>query len=128
MTMIRNMPVNSYPEWLSDEAARKVYDATLSTLKKPTLEQLEMLAAYADAYGNLRRLRTQPEKARVWRGAMLYARNGLGLGAPTFIDLLELIIDSGNVGELGATAHLNPGWQLPETARPEDYLTTPVNY
>lgn len=113
----------TYPEWLGGEA-RRVFDRTLPKIKDVNPAKLEMLAAYADAMINLRRLRNDPEKARVWRGALLYCRNGLGLGAQVFIDLFDLLIDSGN-GEWSLTEHLDPKWQI---ERPKDYLSAPLNY
>jgi hypothetical protein len=114
--------MSEYPEWLS-EAGRAVFDATLPGLRDTSPEMLEILAAYADAVVNLRKVRNDPAKAQVWRKAMLYARNGLGFGGRVFVDLVGLLCDSGWPGEPDPTAHLKPSWQLPETERPEDYMT-----
>lgn len=120
LTIFSKMDELDYPTWL-DEDGRRVYAATLSKVKEPTPERLEMLAAYADAIVNLRRVRNDPERAALWRGVVLYARNGLGFGDRVFVDLLELIIDSGRVNEPVAVFCLKPEWQLPEAERPEDH-------
>ena len=110
------------PEWLSDDA-RKIYLATLPHLKIVTPESLRMLAAYSDCLVHLHQLRHDADKARVWRGAMIYCRNGLGIGPRLFVDLMELILDSADQPEL--IQHLENAWQI---ERPVNYGTAPRNY
>ena len=116
--------MSTYPEWLSEDA-RKIFSATLPKLKDVTPEKLEMLAAYADAMAHLRKLQNDPQKARVWRGALIYCRNGLGLGAQVFIDLMDLLLDSGDADEISVTLHLDTKWQI---ERPEGYRVAEPNY
>ncbi len=113
-----------YPEWLSEDG-RKVFDHTLPKIENVSAETLEMLAAYADAIVNLRKLRGIPDKAAIWRRAMLYARNGLGIGPKVFVDLLDILLDwqfmDYPVDEPPPYGHLKQNWQLPETMRPGEY-------
>lgn len=115
--------MNEHPEWLSEEG-RKVFDLTLPKIKNVSVETLEMLAAYADAIVNMRRLRETPEKAAIWQRAMLYARNGLGIGPKVFIDLLDILLDwsftDGPINEPEPYFHLKSYWQLPEIMRPAE--------
>lgn len=119
---VNSMPA---PDWLSSEADL-IFRKLLPKISITGPEDVFRLAAYADCLVNLRRVRKDPKKARVWTGAAIYCRNGLGLrNAVMFISLMDLLIDSGNVGEYGLTAHLEPEWQI---ERPADYLTAPYNY
>jgi hypothetical protein len=116
--------MSEVPEWLTADE-RAVYLATLPKLQRVSPEILDMLAAYANAVVNLRRVRKDPRKARVWRGAMIYCRNGLGFGNRLFIDLMELLLDCGEVNELEVVNHLKPEWMI---QRPGNYLTAEPNF
>jgi hypothetical protein len=118
------MTMTTPPDWLSP-AARTIFDATLPKVGLLTMEKVSMLAAYSDAVVNLRRVKMDPGKARVWRGAMLYARNGLGFGNQVFIDFLDLLLDCGLVEELGVLEHLEESWQI---ERPDDYMASSLNF
>lgn len=109
------------PAWLSKNAGI-VYDATLPEIDSEDPEKLEMLAAYADAMVNLRRYRHDRPKAKVWRQAMIYARNGLGIGQKVFVDLLDILLNwNGGIDEPDPIEHLKKEWQLPESERPDNY-------
>lgn len=112
-----------YPEWLSEDG-RKVFDLTLPKIKNVSTETLEMLAAYSGAVVELKRTReSNPKMAPWWRRAMIYARNGLGIGPVIFVDHFEILIDSPfGPGEKGPYPweHLDRSWQLPESMRPAD--------
>ncbi len=109
-----------YPfhDW-ADEESRKVFFATLPKLKDPNPEQLEMLEAYAHCLVNMRRYRSDPQKAAVWRLAMLYCRNGLGIGQKVFVDRLEILLNwDFDIKAPEPWMHLKDEWQLPESERP----------
>lgn len=109
-----------YPKWL-DTAGRAIFKATLPALDTPSNEQLEMLAAYAHAMANLQRVRGDKGRAAQWRKAMLYARNGLGIGPRVFVDLLEILLDWHWMDDKHIPyEHLKREWQLPESQRPRD--------
>ena len=115
--------MNNYPEWLSEDG-RKVFDLTLPKVKNVSAETLKMLAVYADAIVNLKRVRNSPLKADLWRKAMLFSRNGLGIGPRVFVDYLEILIDW-PLGwppplEPAPWEHLEVEWQLPESERPAE--------
>jgi hypothetical protein len=108
------------PDFLSPDAA-KVFCQTLQKMQDPTPEQLCMLAAYAHAMEKARQTRKDRAVSRVWRGAAIYARNGLNLWPPLFIDYFDLLID----GEPALTNYLEDAWQI---ERPADYMTAAYNY
>lgn len=109
-----------YPEWL-DKTGRAIFKVTLPALKDTSIEKIEMLAAYAHAMANLQRVRGDKARAIQWRRAMIFARNGLGIGPRVFVDLLEILLDWKWLDDEHIPyEHLKKEWQLPESERPRD--------
>lgn len=112
-----------YPfhDW-TDEESRAVFTATLPKLKDPNPEQLEMLEVYSHCLVHMRRYRSEPQKAAIWRQAMLYARNGLGIGPRVFVDQFEILLDWVwfETDKPAPWMHLKQEWQLPESERPAE--------
>ncbi|MDR3577235.1 MAG: hypothetical protein P4L50_25520 [Anaerolineaceae bacterium] len=83
-----------------DPEEQMIYNRTLLKIAArfsiPSVKQLHMLAAYAWAASELRKASQGTDKAlTIWLNkCMIYARNGLGIASPQFIDLMDLIIDS----------------------------------
>jgi len=122
-------PVDDYPWQLTredlDPEEQAIYDSTLTRLANPSPEQLRMLCAYAWAACELKEAAsTDNQPLATWlRNCMIYARNGLGIASPRFVDLLELLLDCDiNAGWPPILLSLDRAWQLPELARPGQTL------
>lgn len=107
-----------------DNEESKVYNETLKRLKNPSYDQIRMLGAYARCMGDAQRNRKHKSKARVYKGAAIYARNGLGLWPPLFVDYMDLLLDEGLAGII-VTDRLDQSWQI---ERPDDYMISSYNY
>ena len=72
-----------------------IYDNTLTRLASPSAEQLHMLSAYSWAASELKKSTLGNDQAlTLWlRKCMIYARNGLGIAKPIFVDGMELILE-----------------------------------
>ena len=99
-----------------DEPEQVIYDNTLARLDHPSVEQKRILAAYSWAASELKKAAESDDQTlAIWaRDCMIYARNGLGIARPQFIDPMDLLLrydDSWPPIYLS----LKNTWQLPES-------------
>jgi hypothetical protein len=90
-----------------------IYNSTLPRLANPSPEQLRMLAAYSWAASELKKAAEGDDQAlAIWcRECMIFARNGLGIAGPRFIDLMELLL-RWEEGWPPVDLSLDSAWQL----------------
>jgi len=108
------------PKWFCS-IADKVWFDTWFKLPDHNEQIYEMLDAYAWAMAEFKiaTLTGSKERAELYRRAMVYARNGLGIAPKEFVSAMELLLDS--YGSPGITLVLNQAWEIPA---PDGYWDT----